>query len=130
MVVSLLSLAVTHSSLLSHVVTSCITCCHSLSLVAPLVVIRCYLLSYVVTRCTTCCHSLYHSLSLLVIRFHFMYHSLSQIVITSHSLYHSLPFVVTRCTTLLSFYKRSTETVKRSCFQSFRYTGSTVFSYK
>ena len=46
----LLSLVVTHCCLLSLVVTRCITCCHSLSLVAPLVANR--------------CPSLYYSLSL------------------------------------------------------------------
>ena len=46
----LLSLVVTHCCLLSLVVTRCITCCHSLSLVAPLVANR--------------CPSLYQSLSL------------------------------------------------------------------
>ena len=58
-----------------------------------------------------------HSLSLVVIRCHSLYHSLSLVVIRCHSLYHSLSFVVTRChslslvvircTTRLSFYKRS-----------------------
>ena len=47
---------------LSFVVTRCTTRCHSLyhslSLVVPLVVIRCHSLSFVVTRCTTRCHSL------------------------------------------------------------------------
>ena len=37
---------------------SCHSLYHSLSLVVPLVVIRCHLLSFVVTRCTTRCHSL------------------------------------------------------------------------
>ena len=64
---------------LSFVVTHCTTRCHSLSLVVPLIIIR--------------CQSLYHSLSLIVIRF------------TTHC--HSLSFVFTRCTTRLSFYKRS-----------------------
>ena len=50
LVVPLLSLAVTHCYFLSLVVTRCITCCHSLSLVAPLVANR--------------CPSLYQSLSL------------------------------------------------------------------
>ena len=34
---------------------------HSLSLVVPLVVIRCHSLSFFVTRCTTRCHSMYYS---------------------------------------------------------------------
>ena len=58
---------------------------------------RCYSLSLVVTRCTTRYHSLHHSLSLIV----------PLVVIRCHSLYHSLSLVVTRCTTRLSFYKRS-----------------------
>ena len=53
--------------------------------VVPLVVTRCHSLSFVVTRC----HSLYHSLSFVVTRCH------------------SLSLFVTRCTTRLSFYKRS-----------------------
>ena len=70
---------------------------HSLSLVVPLVVIRCtthcHLLSFIVTLC----HSLYYSLSFVVL-----------LVVTScHSLYDSLSFVFTRCTTHLSFCKRS-----------------------
>ena len=93
LVVPLLSLAVTHCYLLSHIVARCITRCHSLSLVAPLVVTRCHSLSLVVIRC----HSLYRLL----------YHSLSLVVICCHSLYHSLSLVFTRCTTRLSFYKSS-----------------------
>ena len=74
----------------------------------------CHSFSFVVTRCTTCCHSL----SLVVTRCHSLYHSLSLAVISYHPLYHSLSGVVTRCTTRchslstrcstrLSFYKRS-----------------------
>ena len=60
------------------------------------------------------CHSLYHSLPLAVISYHPLYHSLSGVVTCCHSLSfvatccttrcHSLS---TRCTTRLSFYKRS-----------------------
>ena len=53
-------------------------------------------LPFVTTRSMTRFHSLYHSL-----------HSLSLVVTRCHSLYHSLSFVVNRCTTRLSFYKRS-----------------------
>ena len=84
-VVPLLSLALTHCHLFSLVVTRCITRCHSLSLVVPL--------AFVVTRCTT----LRHSLSFVVIHCTIRCHSLSLIV----------PPVVIRCTTRLSFYKRS-----------------------
>ena len=74
--------------------------CHSLLLI----VIFCYSLSFVVIRC----HLLYHSLSLVV--------SLVVIRYTTRLLFvvprvvircHSLSFDVTRCTTRLSFYKRS-----------------------
>ena len=51
------------------------------------------------------------SLSLVVIRCHYLYHLLSLVVplvtIRCHSFYHSLSLVITRCTTRLSFYKRS-----------------------
>ena len=70
--------------LLSFVFIRFITRCHSLLLIVfffLLVVIRCHSLSFIVTCYTTSCHSLYPSLS----------------------------FVVTRCTTRLSFYKRSIE---------------------
>ena len=82
--VQLLSLAVTH--------------CHSLSLIA----IRCHsLMSLVVTLC----HSLYHALSFVDTRYTTRYHSLSFVATRCHS----LSLVVTRCTTCLSFYKRSKE---------------------
>ena len=83
---------------------------HSLSLVFILCHSLYHLLSLVVTRC----HSLYHSLPLAVISYHPLYHSLSGVVTCCHSLSfvatccttrcHSLS---TRCTTRLSFYKRS-----------------------
>ena len=60
------------------------------------------MLSFVVTRCQL----LYHSLPLVVISFVF-----NRCITCCHSLYHSLyrslSLVVTRCTTRLSFYKRS-----------------------
>ena len=50
-----------------------------------------------------------------VIRSHSAYHSLSLVVplvvIRCHSLYHLLSLVVARCTTRLSFYKRSSTCV-------------------
>ena len=119
-VVPLLSLALTHCHLLSLVVTRCITRCHSLyhslSLVVPVFVTRCHSLyhsvicchsfSFVVTRCTTRCRSLYHSLSYVVTRCTTRCHSLSLVVPLVVTLCHSLS-LVTRCTTRLSFYKRS-----------------------
>ena len=74
---------------------------HSFSFVVPLVVIR--------------CHSLYHSLSLVV----------PLVVIRCHSMYHSSSLVVNRCTTLLSFYKRS------SClFKNFKHSHVIVVKKK
>ena len=69
-------------------------CCHSLSLTA----ICCHSFLLFITRCTTP----YHSLSLVFIRCTTRCHSLSLV-----------PLVFTRCTTHLSFYKRSIETVHR-----------------
>ena len=90
---------------LSLFVTRCTTRCHSLSLI----VIRCHSLSFVVTRC--------HSLSLFVIRCHTLSlvvplvvtrcHLLSLVVSLVVTHCHSLSLDVTRCTTRLSFYKRS-----------------------
>ena len=93
--------------LLSFVFIRFMTRCHSLSVIVifsywlSFLVIRCHLLhhslslavSFVVICCTTRCHSLYHSLSFV----------LPLVVIC----YHSFSFDVTRCTTRLSFYKRS-----------------------
>ena len=115
-------LVVTRCHSLSFVVTRCTTRCHSLLFV----VTRCYSLSFVaplvVTRCTTRCHSL----SLFVIRCHLLYHSLSLVVyslslvvIRCHFLYQSLSLVVTRCTTRLSFYKRSIRTHRSKTTFSF-----------
>ena len=67
-----------------------LTRCHSLSLAIPLVV----------TRCIIRCHLLYHSIPLVV----------PLLVICCTTRCHSLSLVVfdvTRCTTRLSFYKRS-----------------------
>ena len=128
-------------------------CCHSLSLIA----VCCHMLSLVVLPVFTIYHLLHHLFSFVVTRSHTL--SLDvQLVVTRHSLSlyvpltftlcttcchklsyvvtrcttrcHSLSLVVTRCTTRLSFYKRSTETVKSSCFKNFRYTGIIVFSYE
>ena len=84
---------------------------HSLSLIFVL----CNSLSVVVIRC----HLLYHLLSLaslaaplVVTRCHSLYHSLSFVVPLVVSRCHSLSFVVTWCTTLLSFYKRSQTSVE------------------
>ena len=79
LVVPLLLLAVAHCYLLSLFVTRCITRCHFLSLVAPLVVTRCYSLSLFVIPC----HSLYHSLPLVV----------SLVVTRCHSLSLDVPLV-------------------------------------
>ena len=104
-----LSVVVIRCHSLSFVVPLVVTRCHSLSLVVPLVVIRYHSLSHslslVVLLLVIRCHSLSHSLSLV-------YHSLSFVVTCCHSLSPVIPFVVTRCTTRLSFYKRS----KRSFF--------------
>ena len=78
-----------------------VTRCHSLSLVVY------HSLSFVVTLC--------HSMSLVVIRCHSLYHSLPLVVPLVFYRYHSLwlviALVVTRCTTRLSFYKRSRRSV-------------------
>ena len=93
--------------LLSFVFIRFMTRCHSLSLIVTLS----YSLSFVVISC----HLLYHSLSLVVsfvvicctTRYHLLYHYLSFVVPLAVIRYHSLSFDVTRCTTRLSFYKRS-----------------------
>ena len=76
---------------------------YSFSFVLSLAVIRCHLLSLFVTRC----HSLYHSLSFVVPLYVIRCHSLSFVVPLVVIRCHSLSFDVTRCTTRLSFYKRS-----------------------
>ena len=79
-------------SLLPLFATRCTTR-HSLSLVVPLVVTRCHSLSILVPLVVTRCTIHFHSLSLVV-----------PLVVTRC---HSLSLVATRCTTILSFYKRS-----------------------
>ena len=48
-----------------HSLSLAVICCHSLSLIVPLVVIRCTTrcnsLLFVITRCTNRCHWIYHS---------------------------------------------------------------------
>ena len=72
-------------------------CCHSLSLIA------------------ICCHSLSFVVLFVITLYHLLHQSLSFVVILCHPLYHSssldVPLVVTRCTTRLSFYKRSYRSV-------------------
>ena len=87
---------------LSYAFTRFITRCHSLSLI----VIFCYSLSFVVSCCTTRCHSLNHSLPFVVPLDVTLCHSLSFVVPLVFIRCHSLSFDATRCTTLLSFYKR------------------------
>ena len=75
LVVTLLSLAVTHSYLLPLVVLLVVTICHllhhSLSFIVTYCTTRCHSLSFVVTRCNT----RYHWLSFVVTRCYSMYHS-------------------------------------------------------
>ena len=79
-----------------------ITRCPALSLT----VIFCYSLSFFVSCCITRCHSLNHSLP-FVVPFNFTCcQSLSFVVPLVFIRCHWLSFDVTRCTTLLSFYKR------------------------
>ena len=64
-----------------------------------------------------CFHLFYHSLSTAVIRSHSLYHWLSLVVIRCTSHCHSLSLVVplvvvTRCTTRLSFSKRSFSVIR------------------
>ena len=77
---------VTRCTTRCHSLSLVVTGCHSLSLVVPPVVTLCHSLSLAVTRCTTCCHSLPLAVSLVATR------------------------CITRCTTRLSFYKRSKNT--------------------
>ena len=94
-VVPLVSLAVTHSHLLSLVVSLVVPLvvvrCHSLYHSLSLLVIRCHLLSLVVllavVRCTTRCHSLSLVVPLVVTSCH----SLSLVVIRCHSLSLDVP---------------------------------------
>ena len=85
------------------------------------------LLSFDVIRCSTRCYSLSlivtrYLLSLIGIPCTLRCHSLSLVVISCHQLYHQLSLVLTRCSTRLSFYKRS----KLICHVS--YQGSFKFS--
>ena len=112
--------------LLSFIFIRFITRCHSLSLIV-IFVTRCHSLSLVFSRWNflplavplvlTRCHLLYHSLSLFVICCATRCHSLSSLSFVAPLvviLGHSLSFVVTRCTTHLSFYKRSNVSVSLS----------------
>ena len=95
----ILKLKITLFYMLSFAFICCTIPCHSLS---PIVI--CYhSLSFVVTHCCL--------LSLVVIRCHSIYHSVSFVTTSCTIRYHSLslvlPLIVTRCTTRLSFYKRS-----------------------
>ena len=85
-------------SLLCHFHSLC-HCCHSLSLIA----ICCHSLYYSLSLFDTCCTTRCHLLSFVVTHCH----SLSLVVPLVVTSCHSLSLVVTRCTTRLSFYKRS-----------------------
>ena len=84
---------------------------HSHSFVLWLAVIRCLSLSFFLTRCHSLSLAIPLAVSFVVIccttRYHLLYHSLSFVVPLVVICYHSLSFDVTRCTTRLSFYKRS-----------------------
>ena len=71
-------------------------------------VTRCHSLLFVVTRC----HSLYYSLSLFITCCTTRCHSLSLVVLLVVTCCHSLSLVVTRCSTRLSFYKRSLKSLE------------------
>ena len=111
------SLDVVYLFLCFMAVIHSLKCTVSLSFFVPLAVICCHSLSFVVTRCHSfslvviLSYSLYHSLSLVAIRCttccHSLYHSLSFNVTLCHSLSIVVPLAVTRCTTRLTFYKRS-----------------------
>ena len=100
---SIKSLYLTHPHSYSFILSLTVICCHSLSFF----VTRCHSLSFVVTCCTTRCHSLNHSLSFVVPLDIIHCHSLSFFIPIVIIRCHSLPFDVTRCTTGLSFRKRS-----------------------
>ena len=97
------SLYFTYSHSYSFVLSLAVIRCYSLSFF----ITRCHLLSFVVTCCNTSCHSLYHSYSFAVPLDVIHCHSLSFVVPLVVIRCHSLSFDVTRCTTRLSFYKRS-----------------------
>ena len=110
-----------------HSLSLIVICYHVLSLAVSLAIILCHSLyhslSFVVTR-TNLCHSLSHSLPFVVTRCPLLSLVVPIVVVTlcpSLSLvvplvvvtrYHSLSLVATRCTTRLSFYKRSPQTAK------------------
>ena len=71
------------------------------------ILIRFHSFSFVVLLVVICCTNCCHSLSFTVTRCH----SLSLVVT-----HHSLSLVVTRCTTRLSFYKRSKAAEERDIF--------------
>ena len=100
---SIQSLYLTYPHSYAFILSLTVICCHSLSFF----VTRCHSLSFVVTCCTTRCHSLNHSLSFVVPLDVIHCHSLSFVVPLVVVRCHSLSFEVTRCTTRLSFYKRS-----------------------
>ena len=89
--------------LLSFVFIRFITRCHSLLLV----VIFCYSSSFVFIRCHFLYHSSYHSLSFVVTLNVIRCHLLSLVVPLDVIHCHSLSFDINRCTTRLSFNKRS-----------------------
>ena len=78
-------------------------CYHSLSVIA----ICCHSLYYSLPLFITCCTTRCHSLSFAVTRCIARCHSLSVVAPLVVTRCHSLSLVVTRCTTRLSFYKRS-----------------------
>ena len=86
-----------------HSLLFVVVLCHTFSLFATRCTTSCQSLSLIVTRCTTRCHSLSLIEPLVVTRCH----SLSLVVPLIVTRCHSLSLFVTRCTTRLSFYKRS-----------------------
>ena len=97
---------------LAEMVTRCHSLYYALSLVVPLVVIRCHSLSFVVTRCTTRCHSLSFVVPLVVTRCHSLSLVVPLVVIRCH-----LSFVFTRCTTRFhSLYHSLSLVVPLACF--------------
>ena len=97
------SLYLTYPHSYSFILSLTVICCHSLSFF----VTHCDSLSFVVTCYTTRCRSLNHSLSFVVPLDVIPCHSLSFFIPIVVIRCHLLPFDVTRCTTGLSFHKRS-----------------------
>ena len=88
------------------------TCSHLFVYVSSHIAICCYLLLFAIPC--------FHLLLLFFISCYSLYHSLwfitPLVIIHCHSLYHSLSLVITLCTTLLTFYKRSLwECIEKSC---------------